>query len=114
MSDIENIKRLINCKYDYINDIITEDNKLSLLYVLQPEEYEELVINNISDNFKYLIGCNYSYVINKQRINRFSLRKDLLISKYGCDPKMTEKEFCNSKGWYRIYDCGCLCYKWEK
>lgn len=65
MSDIENIKRLINCKYDYINDIITEDNKLSLLYVLQPEEYEELVINNISDNFKYLIGCNYSYVINK-------------------------------------------------
>ena len=57
---------------------------------------------------------SYSYVINKQRINRFSLRKDVLISKYGCDPKMTEKEFCNSKGWYRIYDCGCLCYKWEK
>lgn len=56
---------------------------------------------------------SYSYVINKKRVNRFSLRKDILVSKYGCDPKMTEKEFCNSKGWYRIYDCGCLCYKWE-
>ena len=68
MTDIENIKSIINC--NYINSIITEDNKLSLLYVLQPEKYEELVIDNITNNFQYLIGCNYSYVINKQRINR--------------------------------------------
>ena len=57
---------------------------------------------------------SYSYVINKKRVNRFTLRKDVLISKYGCLPEMTEKKFCESKGWYRIYDCGCLCYKWEK
>lgn len=57
---------------------------------------------------------SYSYVINKKRVNRFTLRKDVLISKYGCSPEMTEKKFCESKGWYRIYDCGCLCYKWEK
>lgn len=63
MTDIENIKSIINC--NYINSIITEDNKLSLLYVLQPEKYEELVIDNITNNFQYLIGCNYSYVINK-------------------------------------------------
>ena len=57
---------------------------------------------------------SYYYVVNKKRVNRFSLRKDVLVSKYGCDEKMTEHEFCLSKGWYRIYDCGCLCFKWKK
>lgn len=57
---------------------------------------------------------NYFYVINKQRIHRFSLRKDVLIKKYNCPKDITEHEFCLSKEWYRIYDCGCLCYKWLK
>lgn len=57
---------------------------------------------------------SYSYVINKKRVNRFTLRKDVLVSKYGCPSEMTEKKFCESKGWYRIYDCGCLCYIWKK
>ena len=56
---------------------------------------------------------SYSYVINKKRVNRFTLRKDVLVSKYGCSPEITEKKFCKSKGWYRIYDCGCLCYIWK-
>lgn len=55
---------------------------------------------------------SYSYVINKKRINRYNLRKDVLVSKYGCLKEQTEHEFCLSKNWYRIYDCGCLCYRY--
>lgn len=72
------------------------------------------VYEKIGFKFTHTSKPSYSYVVNKKRINRYTLRKDVLVSKYGCPPEMTEKEFCNSKGWYRIYDCGCLCYKWEQ
>ena len=55
---------------------------------------------------------SYYYVINGKRHNRFAFRKDRLIAKYGCPPEITEHEFCLSKGWYRIYDCGTLKYVW--
>lgn len=54
---------------------------------------------------------NYFYIVNRQRKNRFNYRKNVLVEKYGCPQNMTEREFCKSKGWHRIYDCGCLCYK---
>lgn len=57
---------------------------------------------------------SYYYVVNKKRVNRFDLRKNVLVEKYGCNPHMTEKQFCESRGWYRIYDCGCLKYIWKK
>lgn len=72
------------------------------------------VYEKIGFKFTHTSKPSYSYVVNKKRVNRYTLRKDVLVSKYGCPPEMTEKEFCNSKGWYRIYDCGCLCYKWEQ
>lgn len=72
------------------------------------------VYEKIGFKFTHTSKPSYSYVVNKKRINRYTLRKDVLVSKYGCPPEITEKEFCNSKGWYRIYDCGCLCYKWEQ
>lgn len=53
---------------------------------------------------------NYYYIVDNMRKNRFGFRKDVLISKYGCPKDMTEKEFCISKGWYRVYDCGCKLY----
>lgn len=56
---------------------------------------------------------NYYYVIGRKRVYRFNLRKQVLIKKYGCPPEMTEKEFCKEQKWYRIYDCGCLCYIWK-
>ena len=56
---------------------------------------------------------NYYYVIKNKRFYRFNFRKDQLIKKYNCPPNMTEKQFCFEQGWYRIYDCGCLCYLWE-
>lgn len=57
---------------------------------------------------------NYCYIRNNKRVYRFNLRKSVLIKKYNCPPEMTEKEFCFQQKWYRIYDCGCLCYKWTK
>lgn len=54
-------------EFDKLNCIkgLTEDNRLSLMYVLYPDKFFELVIDDICNNFKYLIGCNYSYIINK-------------------------------------------------
>lgn len=49
---------------------------------------------------------NYYYVIGNKRVNRYSLRKSILVEKYGCPKEMSEHDFCISKRWYRIYDCG--------
>lgn len=57
---------------------------------------------------------NYFYVINNKRVNRFNLRKSILVEKYGCPEEMSEREFCRSKKLWRIYDCGALCYEWKK
>lgn len=57
---------------------------------------------------------NYYYVIGDKRYYRFNFRKSVLIEKYDCPEKMTEKDFCYRQKWYRIYDCGCLCYIWKK
>ena len=56
---------------------------------------------------------NYYYVIGNKRIYRYNLRKNILVEKYGCPKEKTEKEFCFEQKWYRIYDCGCLCFKWK-
>lgn len=59
---------------------------------------------------------SYFYINVKphKRVNRFNLRKNILVEKYNCPIDISEHEFCLSKGWYRIYDCGCLCYIWKK
>lgn len=57
---------------------------------------------------------NYYYIINNKRYYRFNFRKSILVKKYNCPINMSEHDFCFSQKWYRIYDCGCLCYKWEK
>lgn len=57
---------------------------------------------------------NYYYVIGNERKNRFNFRKSELICKYNCPKDMSEYEFCLSQKWYRIYDCGCLYYKWAR
>lgn len=56
---------------------------------------------------------NYFYIIDGVRKNRFSFRKDVLITKYGCSPSDNEHNFCRSQGWYRIYDCGCKVFLWQ-
>ena len=57
---------------------------------------------------------NYYYVVNNERKNRFNFRKSILMKKYNCPKDMSEREFCKQQKWYRIYDCGCLCYKWRQ
>lgn len=54
---------------------------------------------------------NYFYIINGKREYRFNYRKSILV-KQGFDPNKTEKEIMEERGIPRIYDCGCLCYKW--
>ena len=61
--------------------------------------------------FSHQSPPNYFYVFDKERKNRFGFRKDILIFKYGCSPEDTERNFCLSKEWYRIYDCGTKVYK---
>lgn len=56
---------------------------------------------------------NYFYIVNGRRMNRFNFRKSELVRKYGCPENVNEHQFCMSQGWYRIYDCGCLCYRWD-
>ena len=56
---------------------------------------------------------NYYYVIDNKRHNRFNFRKSVLVEKYECPSEMSEREFCKSKGWWRIYDCGAFCYEWN-
>lgn len=67
-------------------------------------------------NFTFLYDSkpNYFYLINGNRKNRFGYRKDILISKYGCDKNDTEHNFCFNNGWYRIYDCGSKVYEWKR
>lgn len=56
---------------------------------------------------------NYFYIIGDKRKYRYNFRKSVLVKKYGCPQEMSEHQFCLSKKWYRIYDCGNYCYKIE-
>lgn len=56
---------------------------------------------------------NYYYIWGLKRIYRYNLRKQVLVEKYGCPIDMTEKKFCYNQNWYRIYDCGMLCFVWK-
>lgn len=68
----------------------------------------------IGFNFMKETEPNYFYIVNGVRKNRFSLRKDELVRKYGCSINDTEHNFCKTNGWYRIYDCGCKVFVWNK
>lgn len=56
---------------------------------------------------------NYFYVIGNERENRFKYRKDVLVSE-GYDESKSEHQIMLERGIYRIYDCGCLVYKYKK
>ena len=54
---------------------------------------------------------NYFYIIGNKRVNRFAMRKNVLVEKYGCPKDVTERDFCIQQKWYRIYDCGSKVYE---
>lgn len=55
---------------------------------------------------------NYFYIIGRTRGNRFNFRKKNLV-KEGFDINKSEHQIMIERGLYRIYDCGCMCYKWQ-
>ena len=56
---------------------------------------------------------DYRYVVGDERKHKFGFRKQKLSKKYGLPMKMTEKEMCDSLGFYRIWDCGLIKYVYK-
>lgn len=69
----------------------------------------------IGFNFEKDTTPNYFYITysGQHRINRYALRKDVLVNKYNCPKEMSEHEFCLQNGFYRVYDCGHKKYIWK-
>ena len=72
------------------------------------ELYEKMGFNLVS-----VTKPNYYYLFNRARVNRFSLRKDVLVRSYGCPIDKTEHEFCLENKWFRVYDRGNFKFKLE-
>ena len=60
-----------------------------------------------------ILKPDYRYVVGNQRLHKFGFRKQKLSKKYNFPLSMTEKEMCNSLGFYRIWDCGLYKYVWK-
>ena len=86
--------------YDWKNIVSYADKRWSIGNV-----YENLNFKKYNES-----QPNYYYVIGNERKYRFNFRKSILVKKYNCSQNISEHDFCLSKKWYRIYDCGCLCY----
>ena len=77
--------------------------------------------NTLYDNLGFklnkILKPDYSYVVNSERMHKFDFRKKRLLKKYpnkGLNLNMTEHEMCKKLGFYRIYNCGLIKYKWCK
>lgn len=59
---------------------------------------------------------NYFYIPPNggERINRYNLRKEVLVKQYNCPKEITERDFCKKMGYKRIFDCGNIKYIWKK
>jgi hypothetical protein len=66
-------------------------------------------------NMQYVhdTGSNYYWACGDVVKNRFTCRKDVLVSN-GFDANMTEVEIMHSIGAYRIFDAGSMLFKWHK
>lgn len=56
---------------------------------------------------------DYRYVVGNERKHKFGFRKQILHKKYGVPLEWTEKEMCDTLGFYRIWDCGLIKYVWK-
>lgn len=55
---------------------------------------------------------NYFYIINGVCENRINFQKHKLVAE-GADPNKTEHQIMLEKGYYRIYDCGNMKFRFE-
>lgn len=98
------LKYFVN-KYNPIKIISYADKKWS---DINDNLYQKINFNYISET-----KLSYSYIIGKERKNRFKLRKDILVKKLNIKEikEHTESEICKSLNIFRIYECGS--YKFE-
>lgn len=71
------------------------------------------VYSHLGFKLDHISKPNYFYVVNNHRENRFKYRKDRLVEE-GYDKEKSEHEIMLERKIYRIYDCGCKCYLYEK
>jgi len=94
-----------------LNYFINEHNPIQIISYAdrrwsQGNMYEKLGFTFVHDS-----QPNYFYIIGDKRYNRFAFRKNILVEKYNCPKDVTERDFCISQKWYRIYDCGTKVYQ---
>ena len=64
---------------------------------------------------KDILPPDYRYIIGDgKRHHKFNFRKQVLHKKYGFPLTMTESEMTEALGYYKIWDCGLIRYKWKK
>lgn len=54
----------------------------------------------------------FYYVVGMERKDKSEFTKKKLFDEYDYKQEVTLHQFCLSKKWYRIYDCGRIIYKW--
>jgi hypothetical protein len=73
--------------------------------------------NNLYTNIGFVLDeiCkpDYRYIDENERKHKFGFRKQILHRKYGVPLEWTEKQMCDSLGFYRIWDCGLFKYVWK-
>ncbi len=63
----------------------------------------------LKPNYQYVHSCHPT-----KRIHKFNFRKHLLGKKYDIDINKTEDEITKELGYYKIWDCGLIRYKWTR
>lgn len=95
----------------FINNINTSKiTSYADLSISEGDLYKKIGMRYISTT-----SPNYTY-FNKDirmRLNRFNFRKDILI-RNGYNKNNSEHDIMNSRGYYRIYDCGNLSFEYKK
>ena len=73
-------------------------------------------LTNIGFIRESITALNFKYVSIKEKYpelhDKFKFSKSILIKTYGFSNDMTEREMADNLGYYKIWDCGLLKYKW--
>lgn len=96
------------------------DNNPKLVKSFADRRWTTVLKDNFYDRINFtkdkILNPDYRYVVRDKRVHKFNFRKQRLLKKYGetLTENMTEHEMANKLGFWRIYDCGLIKYKWIK
>lgn len=95
---------IIKSKYSDIKEIVTYAD-------LRFTDLRKNIYTN--NNFEYVLLTkpNYYYVKGNLRHSRYKFQKYKLI-KEGEDPSLTEQQIMKNRGYYQIFDCGNIKYRY--